>query len=184
MKRFITSLAAFLAGLPLTPASSNALPELARPRSNPPEPVKLRPLNMPSDNLFAGHRSHSSHASHGSHRSSSGGGSTYRAPAARTPSTLYGSGTSSPTDPGRPAIVSPTPTTPQVRLSDAEKRKLQVMRVQLALTSLGLYEGSVDGILGPKTRESIVLFQSLKDLTPNGQMTTETLNALGVMAVK
>lgn len=58
------------------------------------------------------------------------------------------------------------------------------MRVQLALTSLGLYEGTVDGILGPKTREAITFFQTLKDLEPTGRMTTETLNALGVQAVR
>lgn len=189
MKRFVTSLTAFFTGLNVVPSFANSMPTLpaSRPILDPPMPVTLRPLNLPGDNLFAGHRSHSSHSSHRSHRSSSGGGTTYRAPA-RTqpsaPSSLYGSGSSNPTDPGRAAIVSPTPAKPQTQLSDAEKKKLQVMRVQLALTSLGLYSGSIDGVLGPETRESITFFQRVKDLTPSGKMTSETLTALGVMAVK
>jgi His-Xaa-Ser repeat protein HxsA len=70
------------------------------------------------------------------------------------------------------------------RLSMGEKRKLQIMRVQIALTSLGLYQGTVDGVLNDGTKESLTLFQNLKGIEPNGLMSTETLNALGVPAVQ
>ena len=146
-------------------------------------PVSLRPLNIPADNLFAGHRSHSSH---GSHRSSSGGGYVpqYRPPAKQN-FLLPDPGTAQPTDPGRPAPVSPLPWRPATpTLTTQEKLTLQIMRVQIALTSLGLYSGSVNGVLDTATKESISRFQVVKGLTPNGLMTTETLNALGVPAVQ
>src|SRR4051794_17403170 len=72
-------------------------------------PVSLRPLNIPADNLFAGHRSH---ASHGSHRSSSGGGYVpqYRPPPQQNLLPLLPDPDSAqPTDPGRPAPVAPLP---------------------------------------------------------------------------
>lgn len=189
MKRFITSLSAFISGLPWVTGSAATTDTvgLRTPTVDFPEPVSLRPLNLPGDNLYAAHRSHSSHSSHRSHRSSSGGGSSYRAPSSSSsspPSKFRGSGSSSPTDPGRSSLVSPTPTNTQPRLNDAEKRKLQILRVQLELTKLGLFSGAIDGVLGPETRDALKLFQKIKELPENGQMTTETLNALGVIAVR
>ena len=69
-------------------------------------------------------------------------------------------------------------------LSLAEKRKLQVMRVQLALTGLGIYAGAVDGELGVETKEALRRFQRIKGESESGLMTTETLNALGVPATQ
>ncbi len=66
----------------------------------------------------------------------------------------------------------------------SEKRRLQIMRVQIALTSLGLYSGSVSGELTNETKEAIKRIQIVKGLPDTGQMTTETLNALGVPAVQ
>lgn len=40
-----------------------------------------------------------------------------------------------------------------------EKRRLQVMRVQVALTSLGLYNGRIDGFLNPETKSGLMLFR-------------------------
>lgn len=172
----------------------------------PDDPVDLRPLNRPSDNLFAGHRSHSSHASH---RSSSGGGyvaprpapAPAPAPAPRTPAPsgpkesssgapgpargVVSPGAAQPTDPGRAEAVSPIPGQPkQPTLSVTEKRTLQIMRVQIALTSLGVYTGTINGVLDSETKESLKRFQIVKGLESNGLMTTETLNALGVPAVQ
>lgn len=64
-----------------------------------------------------------------------------------------------------------------------EKRRLQIMRVQVALTSLGLYNGRVDGVLNAETKLGLEFFQDLKGLPKSGTMTTPTLNALGVPAV-
>jgi peptidoglycan hydrolase-like protein with peptidoglycan-binding domain len=58
------------------------------------------------------------------------------------------------------------------------------MRVQIALTSLGLYTGAVDGILGDGTKEALKRFQTIKGIEPKGLMSTDTLNALGVQAVQ
>ncbi|WP_200232387.1 peptidoglycan-binding domain-containing protein, partial [Rubrivivax gelatinosus] len=66
----------------------------------------------------------------------------------------------------------------------SEKRRLQVMRVQIALRQLGLYNGTVDGQLNADTKLGLEFFQNLKGLPQSGQMTTPTLNALGVPAVE
>ena len=186
MKRFKTSLALFLSGVPLVSGKVTAAP--LDPDHNRDmdklDPVRLHPLNLPGDNQFATHRSHSSHSSHRSHRSSSGGGGVYSAPAPAPATPLYGNGVNRPTDPGRPAQVSPTPGQQSAPvLSKSEKRRLQIMRVQIALTTLGLYDDNVDGILGNKTKDALRHFQTLKGIEASGLMTTETLNALGVPAV-
>jgi len=161
-------------------------------------PVSLRPLNVPADNLFAGHRSHSSHRSHGSHRSSSGGGGyvvpRYQPPpqykpkqqiVPLLPDSPSSPDSAQPTDPGRPAPVAPLPwLAPNPNLTKSEKLTLQIMRVQIALTSVGLYSGPMNGVLDTTTKESISRFQIVKGLEPTGLMTTETLNALGVPAVQ
>lgn len=178
MDKFKKSLALFLSGLPLVSARASAdVPEeLDTPPS--PDPVKLHPLNPPGSNMFAAHRSHSSHSSHRSHRSGSGGLDYRRSFSSPAPP-------NQPTDPDRPALVSPTPALPAVpQLSRQEKLTLQVMRVQIALTSLGLYDGQIDGQLGKGTKEALKHFQIVKGLPANGLMTTETLNALGVPAVQ
>lgn len=197
----------FIAGIPLLTFRSQAavLPPIPAPEAEPLDPVKLRSLNLPGENLFAGHRSHSSHASH---RSSSGGGypvpSPQPAPVQRAlptpvpapyyaptppptaPQRFVPSGSNQPVDPGRPAAVTPQPTpapTPPV-LTLTEKRRLQIMRVQIALTSLGLYSGSISGELTNETKDAIKRIQIVKGLPDTGLMTTETLNALGVPAVQ
>lgn len=196
MKRFKTPLTLLTAWMAAFPGKSIAMPAEGGPpliSNDDLAPVNLQPLNRPGDNLFAAHRSHSSHRSHAS---SSGGGSSYRVPATPQPapsqppsndkSQFYGSGQNSPTDPGRPSQVSPQPTqpTPPPALSKNEKLKLQVMRVQIALAGLGLYQGVVDGVLNEDTKTSLKLFQNLKGLEQSGLMSTETLNALGVPAVQ
>lgn len=197
----------FIASIPLLTFRSQAAtpPPMPAPVPEPLDPVKLRPLNLPGENLFAGHRSHSSH---GSHRSSSGGGySSPRpspAPAQRAvpapapapyfapspspaaPQRFVPNGSNQPVDPGRPAAVTPQPAPATVApsLSLSEKRRLQIMRVQIALTSLGLYSGSISGELTNETKDAIKRIQIVKGLPETGQMSTETLNALGVPAVQ
>lgn len=194
MKPAKTILAILMSSIPVLSGkdSATAAPQTdAGESSDPIDPIALRPLNEPQDNLFAGHRSHSSHSSH---RSSSGGG--YSAPqreptpTPRTPSESPSDRSltapqSRPTDPGRAAPVSPKPkpATP-APLTTAEKKTLQVMRVQIALISLGLYTGPVDGVLSGQTQEALKRYQIVKGIEPNGLMSTETLNALGVPAVQ
>ena len=194
MKREKTILAVLMSGISFLSGKSSAAAlttsEVGEP-SDSTGPMTLRPLNGPEDNLFAAHRSHSSHSSH---RSSSGGGS-YSAPRENTPTPRepsespsdrrFSPDSSRPTDPGRAAPVSPKPkpaTPPPLTLS--EKRTLQIMRVQIALMTHGLYSGPVDGVLNAQTQDALKRFQIVKGVQPDGLMTTETLNALGVPAVQ
>ncbi len=186
MKRFKTSLLWFLSAMPWA-SDSQALPSLEKSSASlEPDPVSLRPLNLPSDNRFAAHRSHSSHASH---RSGSGGYTAPRAPAvpAPTPAPPPGSrgfgGGSSPVDPGRAVPVTPKAPPVAPALTIAEKKALQVMRVQIALSALGLYTGDIDGVLGDSTKEAVKRFQKIKGIKQDGLMSTDTLNALNVPAV-
>jgi len=71
-----------------------------------------------------------------------------------------------------------------VPLSRSEKLHLQVFRVQLRLNSLGLFNGQISGKLDDETKNALRMFQSVKGFPETGLMTTETLNALGVSAVK
>lgn len=183
MRKFIKTLSLFVASVPLiaaraavaSPSEHNE--DVAPPMPNL-DPVQLRPLNHGLDNLFAGHRSHASHASHASHYSGATGGGSNSAPQADAPT--YNQAPKTETSP----TIPPSTPTPVPHLSIAEKRKLQIMRVQLALVSLGLYSGTVDGELNNGTQESIQRFQQVKGLPASGLMTTDTLNALGVMAVQ
>ncbi|GDY36300.1 hypothetical protein ACINB_21920 [Acidovorax sp. NB1] len=69
-------------------------------------------------------------------------------------------------------------------LTHPEKLRLQIMRVQIKLRSLGLYEGSIDGVMNDGLREALKHFQELKGFPKTGTMTTPTLNALGIPAVQ
>lgn len=193
--------------------SEAALPHETPNSSDQLEPVGLRPLNSHADNLFARHSSHSSHSSHRS-SSGGGSTYRPPAPAptpsaapryvaptpsspppsSYTPQQIYTPGPSpepshqyQPVDPGRAAAVSPqttriTPESPA--LSSAEKLRLQVMRVQLALLQLGIYDGEISGVLDASTKESLKRFQIVKGYQPDGFMSTQTLNALGVPAAQ
>lgn len=187
MSKFVRNLTLFLAGLPLSAAKAAPGPTADTPRLD--DPLKapsLRPLNLAMDNLFASHRSHSSHASHRSHSShySGSGSSISSTPTASEP-------------PLEPAVATGTTATgmttaplqaavaalPQPTLTLDEKRRLQIMRVQIRLTTLGLFTGQMNGTLDDKTKQSLKLFQKVKGLPETGLMTTPTLNALGVPAV-
>lgn len=200
MNKFVKSLPIFLTGLPvLAPKANTALPgDFPEAKPFDFEPVQLHPLNNDTDNLFAAHSSHSSHrshSSHSSHYSSSGGGSSYSPPAsAPTPpasSPNYNPGSSNGASSGSTGSVvekslKAAPETPapqkQPQLTKDEQRMLQIMRVQMSLTRLGLYEGPIHGELDNTTKEALKLFQRVKGLQASGLMTTETLNALNVKA--
>lgn len=79
--------------------------------------------------------------------------------------------------PAAPAAVAPA-------LTLDEKRRLQIMRVQIALTSLGLFDGRIDGALNEETKLALKRFQLVKGQSESGLMTTDTLNALGIPAVQ
>jgi His-Xaa-Ser repeat protein HxsA len=204
MSKFVTSIGLFLAGLPLlstkahstVTASQEALDIL-----NEPTAVPLRPLNREMDNLFAGHRSQSSHRSHSSHSShysgSGGSASSSRAPAPAPQSfapAVDPPATASKATPAQAGASMPAAQRPLAGLGEsksgsagtqmtqAEKLRLQIMRVQIRLTSLGLYEGRIDGTRNSETVLALKRFQIVKGLPDTGLMSTPTLNALGVPA--
>jgi hypothetical protein len=70
-----------------------------------------------------------------------------------------------------------------VVLTETEKLRLQVMQVQLKLTTLGLYEGPIDGMMNPELVDGVRHFQTLKGQRDSGLLTTGTLTALGIRGV-
>jgi hypothetical protein len=65
-------------------------------------------------------------------------------------------------------------------LTGTEKVRLQIMQVQLRLTSLSLYEGPIDGNLSTATVTALRHFQTLKGMRDTGTLAAGTLSALGV----
>jgi len=55
-----------------------------------------------------------------------------------------------------------------------------VAAAQDRLAQEGFYHGQIDSVLGPETRHAIVRFQTKHGLHINGELTTETLDALGL----
>lgn len=55
-----------------------------------------------------------------------------------------------------------------------------VAAAQDKLAQEGFYRGQIDGVLGPETRHAIVRFQSSRGLRVNGELTSETLGAMGL----
>ena len=55
-----------------------------------------------------------------------------------------------------------------------------VQGVQTELTQLGYYNGPVDGIFGPTTRDAVAKYQMDKQLEVTGSLSPDTLQSLGV----
>lgn len=192
MSKFVKTLALFMAGLNLLPSKGS----MAQPTPMSPadedllKAVSLRPLNGNIDNLFASHASHSSHSSHASHSShysgSGGGASIYSAPIVTRPAVVPVQEVAPVTQPvPAPAMLTELPGAPaDISLSRAEKLRLQVVRVQIKLHSLGLYDGTISGMFDAATRQGLKLFQKIKSLPETGLMTTDSMNALGIPVVK
>lgn len=207
MSKFVKSLSLFVAGLQLMSSKASNAPTTIVERSDSNlQPISLRPLNYNFDNLFAGHASHSSHRSHASHASHYSGSGGYSAPYVATPTP---SRISEPTGSVSPPQITNEKSLPAsssssngagnaplnvpaevganrpggVEMTHTEKLRLQVIRVQIRLNSLGLYNGKISGQFDGETRAALRLFQQVKSLPMDGLMTTPTMNALGIPAV-
>lgn len=66
----------------------------------------------------------------------------------------------------------------QVASTLSSFEKPSVKEIQGALKNANLYEGNIDGILGPKTRNAIEAFQSQNNLTPDGKVGPKTWDKL------
>jgi len=64
--------------------------------------------------------------------------------------------------------------------SDTPVQDSTVTTVQKDLTQLGYYNGPIDGIYGPLTRDAVAKYQIDKNLDVNGSLTAQTLQSLGL----
>jgi len=56
--------------------------------------------------------------------------------------------------------------------------ELSTKQIQKALKNAGFYKGTVDGKIGPKTKEAIISFQKAKGLKPDGIVGKRTSSEL------
>lgn len=119
------------------------------------------------------HRSHRSHSSHSSHRSSASGSyyPLYTPPPPPPPPVTRSRQTILPST----LLTRPLPAPPV-----ADGYKAVVMRVQRGLLAFGYYDGGIDGVVGPGTRDALSRFQGDFKLKVTGTITPEVLDALKV----
>jgi hypothetical protein len=55
-----------------------------------------------------------------------------------------------------------------------------VQAVQTRLLNLGYYNGSIDGVFGPSTRDAVAKFQIANQLNVTGSLSSDTLQSLGL----
>jgi lipid-binding SYLF domain-containing protein len=65
----------------------------------------------------------------------------------------------------------------------AASKKTDIMQAQKSLQEKGYYNGSIDGIIGPMTREAVRDYQKAENLPVNGQLDAQTTAKLGVPPV-
>lgn len=71
----------------------------------------------------------------------------------------------------------PVPTIRPNRHQETERGAELVREAQAGLARLGYYEGTVDGIYGPHTREAVIEFQRSRGLQETGQVDAALLDA-------
>ena len=55
-----------------------------------------------------------------------------------------------------------------------------VQTVQMQLAKLGHYNGSIDGVFGPSTRDAVAKYQIANQLNVTGSLSPDTLQLLGL----
>jgi His-Xaa-Ser repeat protein HxsA len=70
------------------------------------------------------------------------------------------------------------------RVLPGNSKKFQQIatRVQISLTTLGYYNGPIDGIVGKNTRAALSKLQAAYGLPVSGTITPEVLDVLGIQA--
>ena len=56
-----------------------------------------------------------------------------------------------------------------------------IQAVQSQLLSLGYYNGSIDGVFGPSTRDAVAKYQIANHLNVTGSLSPDTIQSLGVI---
>jgi hypothetical protein len=81
----------------------------------------------------------------------------------------------------RPPTVSlPMPVSNPPPISTPSPRREIIRQVQASLQAGGFNPGTIDGTMGPQTRDALRWFQNTKGLLPTGDLDEKTLDALGV----
>ena len=75
-------------------------------------------------------------------------------------------------------IASAPPEPSQHWLSAANLSKDDIRWAQVELRMRGLYNGSLDGLVGPETRQALLQFQQSNRLEPTAKLDQETADAL------
>ena len=182
------------------PAQAAYVRTATGPRDDPERGALIDVFRQDHTVTLADHRSHSSHSSHQSsygggghyshtsHRSSTGGsyyGDTYTP--VRPVYTPPPPPDPAPVVPARPAPLfsageraSPVQAAPTTLSGRTRRFASIVKRVQIALLARRLYEGPIDGVVGPRLRSALRKFQAQRALTVTGTITAETMDALMV----
>jgi len=63
-------------------------------------------------------------------------------------------------------------------IAPADSATVQAVQTQLAM--LGYYNGSIDGVFGPSTRDAVANYQTAKQLNVTGSLSPDTLQSLGL----
>ena len=180
MKRKLNNLVSLFAGftaLSSQVSASEIKPQTIDDKFSFLDEVESANLNTGEMPLYlANHRSHSSHASHGSHRSSAG---SVRPSYPSTPPSV-------PLEqPARPKAS--IPSSEQLKfnqiMSDKEKRKNIILRVQLTLSAMGYYKGDLNGVMDNSTRAAINDYRKIKSLPILDKLDLKVLNSLGIIVL-
>ncbi|MGL4487954.1 MAG: peptidoglycan-binding domain-containing protein [Rhizobiaceae bacterium] len=67
--------------------------------------------------------------------------------------------------------------------SPAVQKDMVLVDIQSALASMKLYDGSIDGLPGPKTREAITTFQQQAGLEPTGEIDPLLVDAIRTASI-
>ena len=184
------------------PAQAMYVRTTSGPRDDPDRSSLLDVFRQDHTVILADHRSHRSHSSHSSHRSGYGGGGHYSHTSHRSSTGgSYIGGSAAPArtiytpPPVRSEPIAPTAPSPlfspaeRAAPVEAEPKTLSgrtkrfasiVRRVQIALMARQLYDGAIDGVVGPKLRAALRKFQGQRSLPVTGTITPQTLDALMV----
>ena len=67
---------------------------------------------------------------------------------------------------------------PNYTVDPADSAEVQAVQMQLA--RLGYYNGSIDGVFGPSTRDAVAKYQIANQLNVTGSLSPDTLQSLGL----
>jgi peptidoglycan hydrolase-like protein with peptidoglycan-binding domain len=57
----------------------------------------------------------------------------------------------------------------------------KIINIQKRLRTIGIYDGNIDGVMGPKTALAIDVFKIKKGLPLGAELNDATLDALGLL---